>query len=89
MFVEYSFTRVNASVEESSVPVVEDSGCKGDVSGMLHTVSRPAESPWIRSLWKGSLRPKKKRVTGGQIRSCRRQKHQHLQTSRAPERALT
>lgn len=45
-----------------------------DVSGMLHRESRPAESPWIRSLWNGSRRPKKKRVTGGQISSCREKK---------------
>ena len=36
---------------------------------MLHKESLPAESPWISSLWKGSRRPKKNRVTGGQIRS--------------------
>lgn len=51
------------------LPVVVDSGCRGDVSGMLHRDSLPAESPWISSLWKGSRRPKKNRVTGGQISS--------------------
>lgn len=39
------------------------------LSGMLHRDSLPAESPWMSSLWKGSRRPKKKRVTGGQISS--------------------
>lgn len=43
----------------------------GEVSGMLHRDSLPAESPWISSLWKGSRRPKKNRVTGGQMRSWR------------------
>ncbi|KAF3848736.1 hypothetical protein F7725_015233 [Dissostichus mawsoni] len=47
----------------------EDNGCRDELSGTLHRDSRPAESPWISSLWKGSRRPKKNRVTGGQIRS--------------------
>lgn len=52
-----------------SPPGVVACGCTDEVSGMLHRDIRPAESPWISSLWKGSLRPKKKRVTGGQISS--------------------
>lgn len=53
----------------TSVPEAVNSGCGGEASGMLHRDSLPAESPWISSLWKGSRRPKKNRVTGGQIRS--------------------
>jgi len=52
-----------------SLPAAVDSGCRGEVSGIPHRESLPAESPWISSLWKGSRRPKKNRVTGGQIRS--------------------
>ena len=52
-----------------SLPAGVDSACTGEASGMLHRDSLPAESPWISNLWKGSRRPKKNRVTGGQIRS--------------------
>lgn len=52
-----------------SLPAGVDSACTGEASGMLHRDILPAESPWISNLWKGSRRPKKNRVTGGQIRS--------------------
>lgn len=52
-----------------SLPAGVDSACTGEASGTLHRDILPAESPWISNLWKGSRRPKKNRVTGGQIRS--------------------
>lgn len=51
------------------LPPGGDCGCTGAASGTLHRDSLPAESPWMSSLWKGSRRPKKKCVTGGQIKS--------------------